>query len=341
MANEKNRQPFKEFITKYSQVLLPIIIPVAAGIITVFLNISKMLYMQQYFEYFEIDMKYVSIDYVWDLSNMATDYCRNVFTVLNIIIDTCLILNIIKVIERYFSEREKNTFCYTLNKYLKKELIETIIHDFFLMIYTTFVIEFFYILLTQDIFNPKIKNFDSFTVHGFVTDFKVWFIVESGLSMIVAAFFHTYQNDKRDLSKTKRKDRVEILYEKIFQKGSYSETFKRQQMEILKEYYPEKQPSIFRKGIIASAIASIIIICFFSYYIQTGRLSAYDQKEFLVTEDNKHIAIPVSIDRYAVINAEIRGEDLSLVMGGQDFHSVLDYPCQKRTFQTVKKIYVR
>lgn len=338
MANEKSGQSFKIFVTDNSQVLLPIIIPVAAGIITLFLNLSKMLYMQQYFGYFEIDMKYVSIDYIWDISNIAIDYCRNFFNVLNIIIDTCLILNIVKVIKRYYSERKKNTFCYTLNKYLRKELIQSIIVDSFLMIYTTFMIEFFYILLTQDIFNPEIENFDSFTVHGFATDFMFWLFFKLIVSTYVAGFYYVFQKERSDFSTIKRKDRVEILYERIFQKGSYSESFKRQQMEILKEYYPKKQQSSFSKGIIAFSVTSFIIICVFSYYIQTGRLSAYNQKEFLVTEDNKHVAIPVSMDRYAVINAEIRGEDLSLVMGGQDFQSVLDYPCQKRTFQTVKKI---
>ena len=61
------------------------------------------------------------------------------------------------------------------------------------------------------------------------------------------------------------------------------------------------------------------------------------KRDFWVTEDNKYIAMPISDDRYALIEFEEKDNYIFLFTDKRDFHEINDFPCVKKIFskQTV------
>lgn len=93
---------------------------------------------------------------------------------------------------------------------------------------------------------------------------------------------------------------------------------------------------VFRYGvsIIGTLFFVALIIC------GIGNSRAAQKKDFLVTEDNKYIAMPISSDRYALIEFEETEDSIILFTEKQNFHEINGFPCTRQLFnkETVRII---
>lgn len=90
---------------------------------------------------------------------------------------------------------------------------------------------------------------------------------------------------------------------------------------------------ISRGSILSIGLVIIMFFCASVFFTSTkGYEDAGLKRDFWVTEDNKYIAMPVSDDRYALIEFEEKGDVIFLFTDKRNFHEINDFPCVKKIF---------
>ena len=299
-----------------------------AGVITFLVGVFKSLYLQEYYKYFDIDMKYVSIKLFWNFSDL---------------IPVLLIFGMIFICgsfahsrvssffsRRYYLKKIKNIYPEVYN-YYKKVFIKNTVTDF--LVVTPIIFLIFLHMCAFFSFEPRsLLDLKNYLFSAVFFTFLTYLFVSERIQ-------EEMDSETADSNKTVKYDsKAETNYKKIFP-SSKDKEFKYYQLKAIAGYYTisETKENDPLKTYIDNLTAVFFFVVFIMWLVMGfGKSDAREQRTFWVTEDNKHIALPVSEDRYALIDIKEEDDYVILVTGKQNFHESNDFPCVRKTYQEVR-----
>lgn len=324
MTDEKQKDKGKkvQYSLNYSRVTF------FAGVITFLVGVSKRLYLQEYYKYFDIDPKYVSIKLFLNFNDLLS--CLLFFGLIFFcgsfahprVVSFFSRRNYLKTIKDMYPE---------VHNYYKRVFIRNTITDFLVVTPIIFLMSLnmcaFYSFEPISLLDLKDYLFSAVTI-----TVLTYLIVVKRVSDDMIS-------EKAESNKTvKYGSKTKKIYKKIFPNNK-DKKFMNRQMEAITDYYTISETK--ENDPLNSFIDNLAAVFFFVVFIMWvvmgfGKSDAREQRTFLVTEDNKHIALPVSENRYALIDIKEEDDCVILITGKQNFHESNDFPCTRKTFREVK-----
>ena len=330
-----------EWIRTNSVAFITVMIPVVLGLLTAFLSICNRIYLQEYYKYFNIDLKYVSIHHYWDFKEKIVLVFFYVMMLVCLIIGRALNRDeneIGKKKKSYYEKiKDDKTVSPKVIKYLKKDIRKSNISGYLYVFINIFGLFSWAVFLFAYVLGNDPFEYETTNDVGIVSlVFAILFFLILYSYKIDDLLFGRSDGNNAD----KQKFNAEKIYKKIFPVDKNDECFKERQLEVINGYHEqskneEKNHKVFGAGhFVIFLIGALFAIML--WYMGTGTQAAMNQREFLVAEDNEHVAIPVSEDRYALIDIREENDCLILLIGKQNFHESNDFPCIRKTYSDVK-----
>lgn len=326
------------------------LIAIVSGIIAFFTSTHRSLYLEGYYSYFDIDIKYVSKG----LYQSITDYF-NFFVsgfLVSIVIYFMLILPLQGLYpkwEHFMKIKDDKSLHPSVVNYIKKQLAIDSIKIFVYITITLFVTCIAQQMINAPLYDEKGMPYDRTDIiyDAFITIVNWGLLILLGFITVILFYYMSYfinslialyitdQGMAEPQDENSSQSNIEKIYLKLFPNNRHDDDFKKRQMDELAIF---KQP-LYKRHTFLFVIAGLIFLGL--TYLGDGRSQgikdAHSQREFLVTEDNKHVAIPISESRYALIDIREEGDCLILLTGKQDFHESNDFPCIRKTYEEVRK----
>lgn len=349
---EKDRR-FKKWLRNNIALFITAMVPVALGVISFLTGKANAVYLYGYYSYFDIDMKYVSINENWNIGKNIS-----FFSGLSVIfLAMFYIYSIYHILFRkwnnYYGFESDEKVHPKISKYFRRKIIGQSIYYIVMSFFFLFVV--FYLNTHGSYPYQEQDDYSS----------AMWTSIVFNMLIVFSALFLMFNKtiskvlDYKPIDKVvkvldeigdpppepKPDEQAEETYYKIFPDGDKSSTSKYINMQEIYDFQDKnkKAERIPRHLVVYfySSIACAVVLISMSLFGRSGWSYARNQREFLVTEDNKHIAIPVSEDKYALIEIKEYRKKLTLLIGKQDFHDIDDYPCIRKTYQEVEKEVVK
>ena len=286
--NEEKAKVFnvKTWFLNNSALFITSMIPVLAGIVTLFGSIYKRMYLERYYQYFNIDMRYVSVGYYWKFSDIAVDSISLFASFLPVYMIYLGIIEMNNAWNNYKMLKNDESVHSRVKKYYKWKTVRqavVIIILIALAVYCICCIEIlFYGPSYDDFGNPLLLNEMFYTAWR---NFKNTVIVFFFVMLVIVEIEFLIRKDARK-RKPQSENGLEKDYKKIFHAEYKDDAFKEQQMNAIKKYYDEfstQEKEFDRKQTPVLRTVGILAVCLFflSQNINSGQSDAINQKDFL------------------------------------------------------------